>query len=79
VSLGTLHNLTLSELWTTLPEIQRVGRAGYIMVESFRDEEEWFNLTAWCLTAESIMRPEDWEFLYRQCGYRGDHEFIFFG
>lgn len=78
LSLGTLHNLTLSELWRTLPDIQRVGRAGYIMVESFRNEQEWFNLCAWCLTAESLMRPEDWKFLYDQCGYRGDYEFIYF-
>lgn len=78
ISLGTLHNLTLSELWRTLPEIQRVGLAAYIMVESFRDEQEWYNLCAWCLTAESLMRPEDWKFLYEKCGYRGDFEFIYF-
>lgn len=78
MSLGTLHNLTLRELWVTLPEIQRIAEHGYIMVESFRNEQEWFNLTAWCLTAESLMRPEDWEFLFEQTGYRGDHEFIFF-
>ncbi len=78
ISLGTLHNLTLSELWRTLPDIQRVGRSAYIMVESFRDEKEWFNLTAWCLTAETIMRPEDWCFLYDKCGYKGDYEFIYF-
>jgi len=78
VSLGTLHNLTLKELWHTLPDIQRVGQHGYIMVESFRNEAEWFNLCAWCLTAESIMRPEDWCFLYDKCGYKGDYEFIFF-
>lgn len=78
VSLGTLHNLTLSELWVTLPMLQKAARQGYIMVESFRDEAEWFNLTAWCLTAESLMRPEDWKFLYDKCGYKGDYEFIFF-
>lgn len=78
ISLGTLHNLTLSELTRTIPEINRVGNDAYIMVESFRDEAEWFNLCAWCLTAESLMRPADWQFLFDQCGYKGDHEFIFF-
>lgn len=78
VSLGTLHNLTLSELWRTLPDIERVANHGYIMVESFRTVEEWFNLTAWCLTAETIMKPQDWEFLYEKRGYTGDHEFIYF-
>jgi len=78
LSLGTLHNLTLSELWRTLPEIQRVGKRGYIMVESFRSEAEWFNLVAWCLTAETLMRPEDWQFLFDKTGYTGDHEFVYF-
>ena len=78
ISLGCLHNLTLSQLWRVLPEIARVGRQGYIMVESFRNEAEWFNLCAWCLTAESLMRPEDWCFLYDKCGYKGDYEFIYF-
>lgn len=78
VSLGTLHNLTLRALHIALPVIAKAARSGYIMVESFRDEAEWFNLCAWCLTAETIMRPEDWCFLFEQCGYRGDHEYIYF-
>ncbi len=78
MSLGTLHNLTLRELSIALPVIAKAGRNGYIMVESFRNESEWFNLCAWCLTAESLMRPEDWLFLYDLYGYKGDYEFIYF-
>jgi len=78
VSLGTLHNLTLRQLHAALPVIAKSADNAYIMVESFRNEAEWFNLCAWCLTAESIMRPEDWCFLYDKCGYKGDYEFIFF-
>ena len=78
ISLGCLHNLTLAELARTLPEVERVAERGYIMVESFRDEQEWFNLCAWCLTAESLMRPEDWIWAYEHFGYRGDYEFIYF-
>lgn len=78
ISLGTLHNLTLSELVPTIKEMNRISRDQYIMVESFRNEQEWFNLCAWCLTAESLMRPEDWCYLYEQCGYKGDYEFIYF-
>lgn len=78
ISLGMFHNLTLRELWRALPLFQYMGKRGYLMVEAFRDESEWFNLTAWCLTAESLMRPEDWLFLYEQCGYTGDYEFIYF-
>ena len=78
VSLGALHNLTLRELALVLPNIQRCGRSGYIMVESFRNEQELFNLQCWCLTAETLIRPEDWEYLFDHYGYRGDHEFIYF-
>ena len=78
VSLGCLHNLTLRELHVALPIIAKSAKNGYLMVESFRNVQEWFNLTAWCLTAESIMRPEDWCFLYEMYGYKGDYEFIYF-
>src|SRR6185436_14787520 len=78
ISLGALHNLTVSELAVALPNIERVGRAGYIMVESFRNEQELFNLQCWCLTAETLIRPADWEYLFHHYGYTGDHEFIYF-
>jgi SAM-dependent methyltransferase len=78
ISLGALHNLTISELAVALPHIERVGRHGYIMVESFRTEEELFNLQCWCLTAETLIRPNDWEYLFTHYGYRGDPEFIYF-
>lgn len=78
VSLGALHNLTLRELAVALPNIQRVGRSRYIMVESFRNEQELFNLQCWCLTAETLIRPEDWKYLFDHFGYAGDHELIYF-
>ncbi len=73
ISLGTLHNLTIRELATALPDIERVGRDAYVMVESYRNEQELFNLQCWCLTAESLLRPEDWKFLYDHFGYTGDY------
>ncbi len=79
VSLGTLHNLPLGELWSALEEIERVGRdAKYVMVESYRDENEKMNLLYWQLTCKSFYSVEDWEWLYRRAGYRGDYGFIFF-
>jgi SAM-dependent methyltransferase len=36
ISLATLHNLRIFELQTALSEIQRVGKQGYIMLESYR-------------------------------------------
>jgi len=78
ISLGTLHNLRLPDLAIALAEFERVGRAGYLMVESYRNEFELFNLQCWALTAESFLDSGEWEWLYRRFGYSGDYEFIFF-
>jgi SAM-dependent methyltransferase len=78
ISLGTLHNLRLPELEIALAEIERVGKQGYVMVESYRNESEMFNLECWALTAESILDVDEWVWLFDRFGYSGDYEFIFF-
>ena len=78
LSLNTLHNLRIFELQAALSEIQRVGRQGYLLVESYRDEQELFNLQCWALTCESFFDVEEWLWIYDRFGYRGDYEFIFF-
>lgn len=78
ISLGCLHNLRLFELKNTLPEIQRVGKNGYIMLESYRNEQELFNLQCWALTCESFFDKDEWIWLYNEFGYYGDYEFIYF-
>jgi len=77
ISLGTLHNLKIFELKSALKEVERVGKQGYIMLESYRNEEELFNLQCWALTAESFFDVSEWIWLYRHFGYSGDYEFIF--
>ena len=78
ISLGTLHNLHIYELETAVAEIERVGKQGYIMVESFRNELEMFNLECWALTAESLMDVDEWKWVYDRFGFTGDYEFIYF-
>ncbi len=78
ISLATLHNLRLPELQVALPEIERVGRNAYVMVESYRDERELFNLECWALTAESLLDDGEWVWLFDRFGYSGDFEFIYF-
>ena len=78
ISLGTLHNLHIFELEVAVSEIERVGKKGYIMVESFRNELEMFNLECWALTAESLMDVDEWKWVYDRFGFTGDYEFIFF-
>ena len=78
ISLGTLHNLHIFELEIAVAEIERVGKQGYIMLESFRNELEMFNLECWALTAESLMDVDEWKWVYDRFGFTGDYEFIFF-
>jgi SAM-dependent methyltransferase len=78
ISLGCLHNLRLFELHTALREIERVGRQKYVMLESYRNELEQFNLQCWALTCESFFDTAEWIWLYRHFGYTGDYEFIYF-
>ena len=78
MSLGCLHNLRVFELKAALQEIARVGRQQYVMVESYRNEQEQFNLQFWALTAEAFFDTAEWIWLYEHFGYRGDYEFIYF-
>jgi SAM-dependent methyltransferase len=78
ISLGCLHNLRLFELQTALSEIQRVGKDGYVMLESYNNEQELFNLQCWALTCESFFDTAEWIWLYEHFGYTGDYEFIYF-
>ncbi len=78
ISLGCLHNLRIHELKISLSEIQRVGKNGYVMLESYRNEQELFNLQCWALTCESFFDKEEWIWVYDHFGYNGDYEFIYF-
>ncbi len=79
ISLATLHNLKIYELKKAVQEIKRVSRGqSYIMVESFRDDQEEVNMLYWQLTCSSYFAVDEWEWLYREWGYTGDYSFIFF-
>jgi ubiquinone/menaquinone biosynthesis C-methylase UbiE len=79
ISLNTLHYLYIYDLEKALQEIERVSRANsYIVVESYRNEKEKANLLYWQLTCECFFTPQEWEWLYRKSGYRGDYSFIYF-
>jgi SAM-dependent methyltransferase len=78
VSITTLHNLQAFNLKSALCEMERVGKNKYMVVESFRNNSELFNLQCWALTCESFFTPEAWKWLFDEFGYTGDYEFIFF-
>ena len=78
ISLGCLHNLRIFDLEVALKEIERVGKQSYIMVESFRNVDELFNLQCWALTCPAFFNPKEWIWIYEKFGYKGDYEFIYF-
>ena len=79
VSITTLHNLYLFDLMESLREIERVGRGGkHVVVESYRNEQEKANLLYWQLTCECFFAPQEWQWIFDQAGYSGDHGFIYF-
>ncbi|MGU9982517.1 class I SAM-dependent methyltransferase [Phreatobacter sp. HK31-P] len=79
ISINTLHNLYIQDLWSAFREIERVGKgAKYICVEGYRNEREKMNLMYWQLTCRAFHTPDEWKFIFDQTGYSGDHEFIFF-
>lgn len=79
ISITTLHNLYVYDLWKSLKEIERVGRgAKFIVVEAYRNEREKVNLMYWQLTCRAFHTPKEWEWIFKQTGYTGDYEFIFF-
>jgi SAM-dependent methyltransferase len=79
VSINTLHNLQLPELERALKEIERVGRGGkYVLMDSYRNDQEKVNLTYWQLTCECFLTPREWEWLFAKVGYTGDYGCVFF-
>jgi sporadic carbohydrate cluster protein (TIGR04323 family) len=78
ISINTLHNLKLEYVAQCLKEIERIGKSKFICVESYRNENEQFNLQCWALTAETIIDVNSWKWLFKNVGYTGDYEFIYF-
>ncbi|MDD5584270.1 MAG: class I SAM-dependent methyltransferase [Candidatus Omnitrophica bacterium] len=76
VSITTLHNLPIYGLKKALSEIGRVGKQAYILVESFRNDREQFNLQCWVLTCLAFFSVKEWVWLFEVFGYSGDYEFI---
>lgn len=79
ISINTFHNLYNFELDRALKEMERVSRKSkYLVVESYRNENEKVNLMYWQLTCRCFYTPEEWEWVFSRSGYTGDYGFIFF-
>ena len=79
ISITTLHNLHAYDLELALREMERVGKQHkYLCVESYRNEQELFNLQCWALTCESFFEKDEWIWIFEKFNYSGDYEFIYF-
>ena len=79
LSINTLHNLYNFQLRTALEEIERVATRGkYIVVDSYRNEDEKVNLLYWQITCECFYTPAEWEWLFEVSGYTGDYGCIYY-
>jgi len=78
ISLGTLHNLNIEDLKKSLQEIERTGKKKYVMIESYRNNKELFNLQCWALTCKSFFSKGEWKWIFKEFKYNGDHELIYF-
>lgn len=79
VSVNTVHNLYIDDLWSALGEIERVGKGSkHVTIEAYRNEREKANLLYWQLTCRAFHTPSEWEWIFNQSGYRGDYSYIVF-
>ena len=78
ISLNCLHNLEYYDLKQSIKEINRVAKNSYIVVESYRNDIELFNLQCWALTANTFFSQISWKNFLKSLKYKGYYEFIFF-
>ena len=79
ISINTLHCLEAYDLEKALKEMERVGKEHkYLCVESYRNEQEKANLLYWQVSCEAFNTPKEWQWWFRNTGYKGDHSFIYF-
>ncbi len=78
ISISTLHNLEIFDLKKALSEISRVGKKSYVVVESYKNDQQLFNLQCWALTCASFFSVSSWKWIFKEFKYKGDYEFTFF-
>ena len=72
ISLNVLHSLRLFDLKKAIHEINRVAKQAYIVVESYRNEEELVNLQCWNTVGQCFFDVDGWIYLFDEFGYKGD-------
>ena len=78
ISMGCLHNLYFYDLKKAIFNINHVSKNSYVMVESYKTNQQLFNLQCWALTCNSFFSKKEWLALFKEYKYSGDYEFIYF-
>ena len=74
IAINTIHNLELDECAQALREIQRVSRGNsFVVLDSYRTEEEKTRMFAWNLTGKTILSVDEWLEFFSLNGYTGDY------
>lgn len=76
ISASTIHNLPEADARQAVREIDRVGiNHRFIMVHSYRNEDERKNLINWEATIQLVLSVDGWLQLFEDEGYTGSYWF----
>jgi SAM-dependent methyltransferase len=78
ISFNCLHNLKIYEIKEAVCEINRVAKKSFIVVESYKNTKQLFNLQCWALTANAFFERSEWLWILKNFNYGGCYEFIYF-
>lgn len=74
LSINTIHNCDRAGAIRSLQELQRLsGGRAYVQVDSYRNEEQRAQFLDWVLTARFHGYPAEWQAVFAEAGYTGDH------
>lgn len=72
--INVIHNLDRQDCIKALKEIQRVSNGNaYVQVDAYHTQEEYDIFQDWVLTAETFLKPNEWQELFEEAGYLGDY------
>lgn len=78
ISINLIHNFELKDVFKFLKNVVSISKNSYISTESYRNEEELYNLQCWALTCESFFSDKEWRWIFNNSHYYRDYELIYF-
>ena len=77
ISINTVHNLVEEECASCVNELDRISKNCFLTVDAWLDEEGEKSMNDWNLTAQTMMRVDDWKVFFAEAGYTGDYYWFF--